>query len=113
MTLPRVELPVEVVTLSDGQTVEVRGLTFAQYETLGAIEGGLETMYAATALATGASADEVRAWAAATPFEDVTAVVDAVKRLSNLDDPSGEASGGPSSSASGTPSPSSSPSESA
>lgn len=111
MSLPVVKLPVETVRLSDGQTVEVRGLTFDETRSIGDLPGeGAEVMRHVIALATDSSVDEVYDWCAATPFEDVQAVAEAARRLSHLDDLAGEASGAPSSSANGTRSASSSPS---
>jgi hypothetical protein len=111
VSLPAVTIPVEVVTLSDGQTVSVRSLTFAQTRALAEVEGaGLNVMLHVIAGATGSSVAEVEEWCSATPFGDVQAVADAARRVSRLDDPEGEASGAPSSSANGTRSDSSSPS---
>lgn len=92
MGLPTVQVPKETVTLSDGQTVEVRSLTFKEYETLGKAKGGMETMVRATACATDSTPDEVRAWFDATPFEDVKQVVDAVNRISKMGEAEGKAS---------------------
>lgn len=111
--LPRVQGPRETVTLSDGQTLTVRSLTFDEYSSLGEIDDGLETMLQAIAYATDATLDEARAWRSATPFADVQSVAEAVRRVSRMDAAEGEASGVPSSSASGTPSDSSSLSGSA
>ncbi len=111
MTLPAVELPTELVVLSDGQSVIVRSLTFAETRTLAEVEGaGIDVMRQVIACATGASVAEVDAWLEATPFPDVQAVADAARRVSKLDDPEGEASGAHSSSGNGTPFASSSPS---
>lgn len=107
------KLPSARVVLSDGQAVEVRGLTYEQYVALGDVPDGQETMLTAIAFATEVSIDEARAWRAATPWKDVEAVADAVRRISRLDADAGEASGAPSSSARKTPSRSSSPNGSA
>lgn len=108
MPLPVVKLPSEAITLSDGQTVELRGLTFAEYEKLGQLDAtGTEVMVACVAYATGSTADAVREWFAATPHKDVEAVSMAVLRLSGMDG-QGEAGRAPSSAGKRTPSRSSS-----
>lgn len=114
MGLPTVQLPSEKVTLSDGQSVTVTGLTFAQFSELAEVEGeGLGVMFRSLAYATDSTDDEVRAWCAATPFEDVQRVADAVRRISKLEPAEGEASRAPSSARKRTRSHSSSPRSSA
>lgn len=114
MSLPLVKLPTEVVALSDGQSVTVRGLSFDETRAVGELDGdGAEVMRHVIAMATDSHVDEVYAWCASTPFPDVQAVADAARRLSRLDDLAGEASGAASSSANGTRSGSSSPNDSA
>lgn len=82
MTLPAVDLPRETVTLSGGQTVEVRGLTRGEVMRMQGL--GDETEIHVLALGTDTDLDEARAWHKQAPSATVEAIANAVMRLSGL-----------------------------
>ena len=81
-------LPSESVPLSDGSSITVRALTYAEATREHAPGEHMPDWLAA---ATGATREEAAAWLAGAPFPDARALTSAVLRLSGLDDASGEA----------------------
>lgn len=92
MGLPTVDMPTGEVTLSDGQTVQVRGLTRAEVQ---ATDNSNAAALDVALLVAGCGVDkkEAQAWCKATPSTDVGAVVMRVLELSGLRQDSPKASG--------------------
>lgn len=91
MPLPTINIPRDTVTLSDGSTVEVRGLTRAEAIAIGDVaESGAAAIEAwLVAYGTNTPHADAEAWYDTTPSGDVGLVVDKVQELSKLrpDDP--------------------------
>lgn len=84
MALPKGRINTAKVELSGGE-VEVRGLTIKQSNICGELEG-TERIIAAIVFATATDKPEVEAWLEDAPAGDVTKLLDAIMRVSGLDE---------------------------
>jgi hypothetical protein len=85
MGLPTVKIPSETIRLSDGQTLEVRGLTRGEALSMqGLAEDVLEVEVHLLAYGTDTPLDEARAWHKDAPASAVEPITSAVARLSGL-----------------------------
>jgi hypothetical protein len=84
--IPKSVIPRETVTLSGG-TIDVRGLTVAEMETVRKLDGAAQNVLS-IAYATGNDHDEVKAWyhSEGTSAADVGRLATVIARLSGLDD---------------------------
>lgn len=90
MGLPNyVALPRETITLPDGQTLELRGLSRAEVLRLGVLDDQVEGEASALAWATDTPLEEARAWHAKAPFKTVQFILEELGRLSGTADTEG------------------------
>lgn len=88
MGLPKIELPSEEVTLSNGESLKVNGLTRKQAMEMAQIKSDdiSETECTVIAFATGETKEAVQEWYASAPSKEINPIVEAIMRLSGLSD---------------------------
>lgn len=91
MTLPIRQLPTEDFTFNDGAVIPIRGLSRAesiQLRELGEDVTAVEVH--CIKAATGATEEEAKAWHASAPNDDIEQLINAIARLSGLDNDVGK-----------------------